>query len=76
MMMGAISFLERLVIICILILTLGALLPIPVGAYTHISLVPHIYYKRDVNDLEPFCGRGELIQPIDEVCRVCGKCRN
>jgi thymidylate synthase len=44
------------------------------GPYTHISLVPHIYYKRDVDDLEPFCGRGEYIQPVEAVCRVCRKC--
>jgi thymidylate synthase len=44
------------------------------GPYTHISLVPHIYYKRDVHDLEPFCGRGECIKPIEAVCKVCRKC--
>ena len=49
-------------------------LGIPCGTYTHISLVPHIYYKRDVNDIPPFCGKGELIQPVSEVCNVCGKC--
>jgi len=51
-------------------------LGLPTGAYTHISLVPHIYYRRDAHDLEPFCGKGELIRPIDEICSVCGKCRN
>jgi thymidylate synthase len=50
-------------------------LGLPCGPYTHISLVPHIYYKRDVNDIEPFCGKGEKIQPVEEVCNVCGKCR-
>jgi thymidylate synthase len=50
-------------------------LGLPCGYYTHISLVPHIYYKRDVNDLEPFCGRGQYIKPIQEVCQICGKCR-
>jgi thymidylate synthase len=44
------------------------------GPYSHISLVPHIYYKRDVDDLEPFCGKGEYIQPVEAVCRICGKC--
>jgi thymidylate synthase len=44
------------------------------GPYTHISLVPHIYYKRDVDDIEPFCGRGEYIKPVEAVCRACGKC--
>ncbi len=50
-------------------------LGIPPGPYTHISLVPHIYYTRDVNDLEPFCGKGNRIRPVAEVCRTCGKCR-
>ena len=45
------------------------------GPYTHISLVPHVYYKRDVNDIEPFCGKGDYIKPVKEVCIVCGKCR-
>ena len=44
------------------------------GTYTHISLVPHIYYIRDVHDIEPFCGKGSLIHPIKEVCHACGKC--
>jgi thymidylate synthase len=50
-------------------------LGVSTGAYTHISLVPHIYYKRDVDDLEPFCGRGDFIRPVEAVCRACGKCR-
>lgn len=49
-------------------------LKIPVGAYTHISLVPHIYYKRDAADIEPFCEGGACIRPIEMVCRTCGKC--
>jgi thymidylate synthase len=44
------------------------------GTYTHISLVPHIYYIRDVNDIEPFCGKEAFIKPIAEVCRICAKC--
>ena len=44
------------------------------GPYTHIALVPHIYYKRDINDIEPFCHKGELIRPVKEVCSICGKC--
>jgi len=44
------------------------------GSYTHISLVPHIYYRRDAADIEPFCGKGEKFRPIPEVCRACGKC--
>ncbi|HON81594.1 MAG TPA: thymidylate synthase [Methanoregulaceae archaeon] len=51
-------------------------LGVPPGPYTHISLVPHIYYRRDVDDLESFCGKGDRIRPIDEVCRACGKCRS
>ena len=34
-------------------------LGIPCGTYTHISLVPHIYYIRDAHDIEPFCGKGK-----------------
>jgi thymidylate synthase len=49
-------------------------LDIPCGPYTHISLVPHIYYRRDLDDIEPFCGKGEYIRPIREICRICGRC--
>jgi len=49
-------------------------LGVPLGRYTHISLVPHIYYLRDIHDIEPFCGKGDLILPVTEVCRACGKC--
>ena len=45
------------------------------GTYTHISLVPHIYYLRDMDDIKPFCGLGRLIQPISEVCRACKGCK-
>ena len=53
---------------------IGDSLGVRCGTYTHISLVPHIYYIRDIHDIEPFCGKGEFIQPIKEVCRSCGKC--
>ncbi len=49
-------------------------LGVPCGSYTHVSLVPHIYYLRDLHDIVPFCGRGTLIQPVAEVCRACGAC--
>jgi thymidylate synthase len=49
-------------------------LGVPCGTYTHISLVPHVYYLRDINDIEPFCGKGTLIQPVAEVCRACQRC--
>jgi len=45
------------------------------GSYTHVSLVPHIYYVRDAADIEPFCRRREAISPIPEICSSCGKCR-
>jgi len=45
------------------------------GSYTHISLIPHIYYRRDADDIEPFCEKGTRFRPIPEVCRACGKCR-
>jgi thymidylate synthase len=47
---------------------------LPCGTYTHISLVPHIYFIRDVHDIEPFCGKGKLIQPVKEVCQACQRC--
>jgi len=49
-------------------------LEVPAGTYTHISLVPHIYYLRDMHDIEPFCGKGAFIQPVADVCRACGGC--
>jgi len=44
------------------------------GTYTHISLIPHIYYIRDMHDIEPFCGKGKFIHPVREVCHACGRC--
>lgn len=44
------------------------------GRYTHVALVPHVYYKRDINDIEPFCRSGAEIRPVPEVCRACRKC--
>ncbi len=49
-------------------------LGVPCGIYTHISLIPHIYYIRDIHDIEPFCKKGECIQPVKEVCQACRKC--
>ena len=49
-------------------------LDVQCGTYTHISLIPHIYYIRDGNDIEPFCGKGNFIQPVKEVCRICKRC--
>jgi len=46
-----------------------------VGRYTHIALVPHVYYLRDLDDIEPFCKMGTAIRPIAEVCRACRKCQ-
>jgi len=48
---------------------------VPVGAYTHISLVPHIYYTRDVADIPPFCGEAKLIRPLGIVCAACRGCQ-
>lgn len=47
---------------------------VPVGKYAHISLVPHIYYKRDAADIPPFCNNGKEYTPTPEVCRACGGC--
>lgn len=46
-----------------------------VGTYTHISLVPHVYYKRDAADIPPFCEKGAQFTPRVEVCRACGVCQ-
>jgi len=54
--------------------TIADALLVPCGTYTHISLVPHIYYIRDSDDIEPFCGKGEFILPVREVCQACQKC--
>ncbi|MDO9539271.1 MAG: thymidylate synthase [Methanocalculus sp.] len=48
---------------------------VPIGAYTHISLVPHIYYRRDIADIPRFCGEGKLIRPQQIVCQACKGCR-
>ncbi len=44
------------------------------GRYTHIALVPHVYYRRDLNDITPFCKKGAEVQPVPEVCAACGQC--
>ncbi|MDD1672863.1 MAG: thymidylate synthase [Methanomicrobiales archaeon] len=49
-------------------------LSLEIGSYTHISLIPHIYYIRDVDDISPFCEGGTVIHPVREVCTVCEKC--
>ncbi len=33
------------------------------GSYTHIALVPHIYYKRDINDIESVLPQGRAYPP-------------
>ena len=48
-------------------------LGLPCGPYTHISLVPHIYYIRDMTDLQAFCRDGADIQPAEAVCAACGR---
>jgi thymidylate synthase len=47
---------------------------VEVGTYTHISLVPHVYFKRDAADIPPFCGKGASFTPCEEVCHACGGC--
>lgn len=47
---------------------------VPVGCYTHISLVPHVYFRRDAADIPPFCRNGAEFTPSPEVCRACGGC--
>ncbi|HJJ91025.1 MAG TPA: thymidylate synthase [Methanocorpusculum sp.] len=47
---------------------------VAVGAYTHISLIPHIYFRRDAADIPPFCQMGHAFTPREIVCRACGSC--
>jgi thymidylate synthase len=44
------------------------------GRYTHISLVPHIYYIRDLDDIPAYCREGIAIQPMLDLCRICRQC--
>ncbi|RQD82629.1 MAG: thymidylate synthase [Methanocalculus sp. MSAO_Arc2] len=53
----------------------GVSFDVSVGAYTHISLVPHIYYRRDAADIPRFCGEGKLIRPQQIVCSACKGCQ-
>lgn len=53
---------------------IAATLNVSCGTYTHISLVPHIYFQRDISDIVPFCENKNKIHPVAEVCTLCGKC--
>lgn len=45
-----------------------------VGTYTHISLVPHLYHRRDAADLARFCARFESVAPVAGACAACRGC--
>ena len=45
-----------------------------VGTYTHISLVPHLYHRRDAADLARFCERLGTVVPVNGACAVCRGC--
>ena len=45
-----------------------------VGAYTHISLVPHLYHRRDAADLARFCDRFGAVAPVPGACAACRGC--
>jgi len=47
---------------------------VEVGKYTHIALIPHVYFKRDAADIPPFCKEGTEFVPSIEVCKACGQC--
>jgi thymidylate synthase len=47
---------------------------IGVGSYTHISLIPHVYFMRDISDIPMFCEHGGTIQPLKVVCDECKGC--
>lgn len=49
-------------------------LEVEIGSYTHISLVPHVYFRRDAADIIPFCQKGVAFMPSEVVCRACGGC--
>lgn len=53
---------------------ISELLGCMMGSYTHISIVPHVYYLRDSHDIKPFCEENLLIHPKKEVCEVCNRC--
>ena len=45
-----------------------------VGTYTHISLVPHLYHRRDAADLARFCERFGSVAPVAGACAACRGC--
>lgn len=45
-----------------------------IGTYTHISLVPHLYHRRDAADLARFCERFGQIAPVAGACAACQGC--
>lgn len=45
-----------------------------VGTYTHISLVPHLYHRRDAADLARFCARFGSVAPVAGACAACRGC--
>ena len=45
-----------------------------VGTYTHISLVPHLYHRRDAADLARFCERFGSVAPVPGACAACRGC--
>lgn len=51
---------------------------ISIGTYTHISIVPHIYYIRDVHEVRNVClgmnMNGRPMRPQDVVCKECKGC--
>ncbi|MEN6517917.1 MAG: thymidylate synthase [Methanospirillum sp.] len=45
-----------------------------IGTYTHISLVPHLYHRRDADDLARFCERFGSVAPVPGACASCRGC--
>ncbi|HQJ88220.1 MAG TPA: thymidylate synthase [Methanoregulaceae archaeon] len=54
--------------------TIAERLGAAVGTYTHISLVPHLYHRRDAADLARFCEQFGHVSPVNGACEACRGC--
>lgn len=53
---------------------IAGLLGAGIGTYTHVSLVPHLYHRRDAADLARFCERFGAVAPAPGTCATCRGC--
>ncbi|MFA5103385.1 MAG: thymidylate synthase, partial [Candidatus Thermoplasmatota archaeon] len=53
---------------------------VPVGTYYHTSIVPHVYYLRDIVEVAQMCrgcrASGVPFEPQKSVCELCMGCEN